>query len=103
MKLLEPEACRAWSRIPVVLVADDHVERPQPEFGQGVLEFEFGDLDPDLRVVNEHAGHGGDEHTTGGRLQAGGTHPAAHLSGQGRQVRMCGLRCRQQDARVERR
>jgi hypothetical protein len=48
--------------VAVVLVADDQLERPEPEFGQCLFEFELGDLHAYLRVVDEHPGHGGQPH-----------------------------------------
>jgi hypothetical protein len=61
---LEPELRRPGPRMTVVLVADDQVQRAQPQLGQRLLELEFGDLHPHLRVVDLHPGHSGDQHAT---------------------------------------
>ena len=43
-------------RMAVVLVADDQVDRAEPQAGQRLLELELEDLHPDLRVVGPSCG-----------------------------------------------
>jgi hypothetical protein len=82
----EPQAGRPGPGMAVVLVADDHVERSQPQLGQRLLQLELGDLHPHLRVLGPQPAQDRDQHAAGRRLQAAGPHGAPHLAGQGRQV-----------------
>jgi hypothetical protein len=94
----EPGRPGAW--VAGVLVADDQIERAEPELGQRLLELELGDLQPDVRVVGAHARPGRAEEAAGGGLQAAGPYGAADLAGQRGQVGAGGIRLGQQHAGV---